>query len=90
MANTRAQNVWVIDTSGQIDGAHCLENVKLVTNGADATVTIKADSTSGTVVYSARAASGSDNYDHDLGIQLTSGFYVTITGTNAKAYLYVE
>jgi len=90
MANTRAQNVWVIDTAAQIDGSFCIDNVKLIGGSGASTVTIKADSTSGAVVYQARAAINTDNYDHDIELEVKNGMYVTVSGTGAIAYLYLD
>lgn len=90
MSNARAQNVWVIDTTGQISGSYCIDNIKLIGGSGAATLTIKADDTNGAVVYQARAAISTDNYDHDIELELKNGFYVTISGTGAKAYLYLD
>lgn len=90
MSNVRAQNVLVIDTSAGFTYAACIKNIKLVGGSDASTVTIKADDTNGTIVYSARAATNTDNYDHDLDIECKNGFYVTLTGTSSKAYLYLE
>ena len=90
MANYRTQNVWVIDTSAQIDGAFCIDSVKLIGGSGASTVTIKADNTSGAVVYQARAAIGVDNYDNDLEIEVKNGMYITMSGTGAIAYLYLD
>ena len=89
MANAKKQNVWVIDTTGAITESMVIRSVKLV--GTSATLTIKADDTSGAVVYEAASDTvQAFNYDHDLGLELRQGSYVTISGTSARAYLYLE
>lgn len=90
MSNVRSQNVWIIDTSEQINGSFKICNIKLIGGSGASTVTIKADSTSGAVVYQARAAINTDNYDHDVDLEVKNGMYVTMGGTGAKAYLYLE
>lgn len=90
MSNYRAQNVLVVDTSAAFTYAGRIESVKLIGGSGASTVTIKADDTSGAVVYQARAAIGVDNYDHDICLQVDNGFYVTMGGTGAIAYIYLE
>ena len=90
MANLRKQNVWVIDTTGAITIPGCIQSIKLC-SGADAsTAVIQADDVSGKTCYQARSGAAADNYDPNVGIQLTGGFYVTLTGTSPKLYLYME
>lgn len=91
MANARKQNVYVIDTTGQISDVCNIKSIKLVGNATDAsTVTIKADSTSGAVVYSARAAQNADNFDSEVCMNLQNGMYVTLTGTGPVCYIYLK
>jgi hypothetical protein len=88
MANIYRGNVWVIDTSGQIDGRLRICGVKLMSGSDASTVTIKQNATGGDVVYEAKAASAGQNYDR-VQMELDSA-YVTISGTTPKVYIYLE
>jgi hypothetical protein len=90
MANLRKQNVWVIDTTGAITLPGTIHSVKLC-SGADAsTAVILADDINGKQCYQVQAGAAADTYEPNLDIQLNRGFYVTLTGTSPKLYLYME
>lgn len=90
MANARRQNVWVIDTTGAITASGVIKSIKLC-SGADAsTVSIQADDVSGAVVYQAQSALAADHYEPNVCLSVRQGFYITLTGTAPKVYLYLE
>ncbi len=74
-------------------------NVKLLgftltPSGANATLKIRdgGSGASGDVVFFARATSaqGSKEFFFDDGMKFTKGLHVTVVGTNAEGYLYLE
>lgn len=87
MANARAQNVLILDTSGQINGNLKICGIKLKAGADTATITVKADSTSGTVVWEMSASANTQVYDADIELSLPGGAYFTFTGTSPKAYV---
>ena len=88
--NVRKQNVWKVLETGQLSDRFTICGIKLI-GGSDATsVSIQADSDAGAVVYEARCDANIDVWDPDLELQMKAGAYVTISGTGAIAYLYLE
>ncbi len=85
MANARAANVLIVDTSAQFDGQHRVCGVKYIGN-TNGTASIKADSSAGVVVYE---ADGTADIFEDIRAALNHGMYVTITN-GAKLYIYLE
>lgn len=91
MANARAQNVLILDTTGQVNGDLCIKSIKLMSGSDAATLTVKADSTSGTVVWEMEAGAANTNvFESELEIRLPGGAYFTFTGTSPKAYVVLE
>lgn len=87
MANTRANNVIVVDTSAAFEGPLYIKAVKYVAGaGASPAANIKQESATGTTIYE---ASGSGNLFEQACINAASGAYVTITD-GAKLYLYLK
>jgi hypothetical protein len=86
MANLKAANVIIVDTTAQFDGVHLIKSVKYIGN-TSGTATIKADSTSGVVIWEQDGTA--DVLDSDLCIKANHGIYVTITN-GAKIYIYLE
>jgi hypothetical protein len=86
MANTRSNNVIVVDTSAQFSENLTICSIKYI-GAASGTASIKADSTSGVVVWE---ESGTANvYNAEVEIQAHQGMYVTVTNS-AKLYIYFE
>ncbi len=90
MANARKQNVLIIDTTGQIDGDLKICSIKLVSSSDASTLTVKADSTSGAVVWAMKAGANVDATDTDIKLTLPGGAYFTLSGTSPVAYIVVE
>lgn len=90
MANYRSQNIQFVDTSADFTERVAICNVKLIAAGATATITIKADNSSGSVIYEASTAANTANYDHGIDVELRGGYSVAVSGAGAKAYLYLE
>lgn len=90
MANAKKQNVWVIDTTGLIALPGCVHSVKLCSGGDAATAVIQSVDDSGQTVYQIQTGANADVYEPNLELQLLQGFYVTLTGTSPKLYLYME
>ena len=88
MANARKQNVLIRDTTGQIDGNLKIKSIKLMSGSDAATLTMKADSTAGAVVWEMEASAANTNvFEGDLDIECPGGAYFTFTGTSPKAYV---
>jgi hypothetical protein len=87
MANHRASNVIFVDTSAQFDDQANICKIKHIAGGASSTVTIKADSTSGKLVYESVLDDG--EVVDEINIRLKHGYYVTVSGS-AKAYIYLK
>lgn len=85
MANANKANVLIVDTSAQFDGQQRICGVKYIGN-TNGTASIKADTTSGTVVYE---VDGTADIFEDIKMYLKDGMYVTITN-GAKLYIYLE
>lgn len=91
MANARAQNVLILDTTGQINGDLQICSIKLMSGSDAATLTVKADSTGGTVVWEMEAGAANTNvFEQDLELRLPGGAYFTFTGTSPKAYVVLK
>lgn len=89
MANTRAANVWIVDTTGAITSEVKICSIKFIAGSDASTMTIKNNASStGTVVYEVALASG--QIVDWVEVVDRSGIYVTFTGTSPKAYLYME
>jgi len=87
MANTRSANVWVLDTGATILGSYHVQSIKLVGTSGAISFTLSKGSNQ---IYEASLSNGGANYDHGLPIYLPTGFTFTISGTGAKAYLYLS
>jgi hypothetical protein len=90
MANTLKENVWVVDTTGAFpfDLAQVVK-VKLVAGADAATLTLKSDGVSGTVIYTIAAGAAAEKFE-EVFIRSKSGLYATLTGTAPKAYVYLR
>jgi hypothetical protein len=88
MANTRARNVVIVDTTGAISGNLTICGIKYVPLGTTPSATIKEASSSGTVLWE---DSGSTNvWNPECEIKCPEGIYVTLAGTGTKVYLYCK
>lgn len=69
-----------------------LKGLALTPSGANATVKIRDGNASGTVVFFGRAPSayGTKEFEFDCGMQFYKGMHVTVIGTAAQAYLYLN
>lgn len=86
MSNTRSANVIVVDTSAQFSEPLTICAIKYI-GAASGTASIKADSTSGVVIWE---ESGSSNtFNPELEIELRQGMYVTLANS-AKVYIYYK
>lgn len=86
MSNTRAGNVIVVDTSAQFIDATRICGVRYEA-GTTSSVTIKEGSSSGNVLY---FVDGSTDLFEEVEIRSMQGIYVTMAGTGAKAYIYLD
>jgi hypothetical protein len=86
MANAQKSNVLIVDTSAQFAGTYYIKAIKYVGAGTTPTATIKADSTSGTVVWEDAAVTTTFN---QVCINIKDGMYVTLAGTGTKLYIYL-
>jgi hypothetical protein len=86
MANTKSANVLIVDTSAQFDGVYEIKSIKYI-GAASGTASIKADSTSGTVVW--EEAGSSNVWNPDVCLRVAGGFYVTLANS-AKLYIYLK
>jgi hypothetical protein len=87
MANARSANVLVVDTTAAFSVPIRICGIKYEAGSDTPSVTIKADSASGTVIYYVDGAN--DTFDQ-VKIKSTGGIHVTIAGTGTKAYIYTE
>jgi hypothetical protein len=87
MANSRAKNVYLVDT----DATTLSQNLTICgikyIGAAASSVTIKDESSAGAVLWEENATT--NVWNPDLDIKSSKGIYIAITGT-AKVYLYVE
>lgn len=86
MANTRSGNVIIVDTTAAFVDAVNIVAVRYEAGSSTPSVTIKADSSGGTVVY---FADGANDLFEQVPIRCNGGVHVTIGGTSTKAYLYL-
>lgn len=86
MANSRAGNVVVVDTTGTTvaEGIHIV-GIKYI-GAASGTATLKAGSSSGNPLWE---ESGTANVFNQVDIKEKDGVHV-ILGTTAKVYLYLK
>ena len=85
MANVKTANVIMVDTSAQFDGKFKICSVKYIGN-TSGSASIKADSTSGSVVWE---ESGTANVFNSECCMYLDGMYVTVANS-AKVYIYLE
>ncbi len=86
MANTFSENVIFVDTDASTFAqAKCIQAIKYIGN-TSGTLTIKAGTSSGKVLWE---ESGATNTFNNVHIQALDGIYVTITN-GAKAYVYLK
>ena len=89
MANALAGNVYVVDESGAL-GALDIVSVKIVASASgDAELSLHKGASGGVVVYEGKAAA-TGSLKEDLPIRLSPEAYATLTGTGAKAYIYLK
>lgn len=86
MANTRSGNVIIVDTTAAFVDAVNIVAVRYEAGSGSPSVTIKADSSGGTVVY---FVDGANDLFEQVPIQCRGGIHVTMAGTGTKAYLYL-
>lgn len=86
MSNTRSANVIIVDTSAQFSENSQICGIKYI-GAASGTASIKADSTSGVVVW--EEAGTANVWNPEVELQMRNGFYVTVTNS-AKVYIYLE
>jgi hypothetical protein len=87
MANARVGNVLVCDTSGAIAGNQRICGIRWLPAGTTPSVSIKKGSSSGTVMYENANESAEFN---EVELRANDGIYVTLAGTGAKVYIYLE
>lgn len=87
MANTRAGNVIIVDTSAAFEDARYIKAIRYEAGTGTPTVTIKKGSSSGTVMY---FADGANDLFEQVSIASPQGIHVTLAGTGTKAYIYLE
>lgn len=86
MANTRNANVIRIDTTAQINDVLTINSIKYIGN-TSGTASIKAESTSGNLIWEESGAS--NVYNAEVELLLKNGLFVTVTN-GAVLYLYLE
>jgi hypothetical protein len=87
MANVRVGNVIVVDTSAAFTGNYKICAIRWAPAGASPSVSIKKSSSSGSVMYLNDNAAA---IIEEVELRSNDGIYVTLAGTGAKAYLYLE
>jgi hypothetical protein len=87
MANARAGNVIVVDTSATFAFPITIEGIRIIPGTGTPSVTIKQDDSSGTVLY--ENANTSPEYNQ-VCIKSSGGIYVAVAGTGTKVYLYTK
>jgi hypothetical protein len=92
MANAFRGKTLFIDTSGAIDATLEIEAVKLMGGSDAATISIKKGGSSGAVMHEMEAATDTNVFEGALDLRVNKGAspYVTISGTSAKAYIYLK
>lgn len=86
MANVRARNVIIVDTSAQFTENLTILAIKYI-GAASGTASVKEETTSGAVLWE---ESGTSNV-HNLSVPIWApkGIYVTVTNS-AKLYIYCK
>jgi hypothetical protein len=92
MSNVRSENVYIIDTSGALSDTVTIRSIKFVAGTGAASCSVKSGGSSGTVVWTAATtADAQETYNAEVWIHLPAGDspYISVSGTGAKAYLYL-
>lgn len=87
MANARAANVIVVDTTAQFSEHLRICGIKYEAGTDTPSVTVKSETSAGTIVY---FVDGANDIFEQVHIQNTRGFHVAIAGTGTKAYIYLK
>lgn len=90
MANARKQNVWIIDTTGLITTTGCIHSVKLCSGVDASTAVIQNVDDAGDTIYQIQSGAAADVFEPNVELSVKTSFYVTLTGTSPKLYLYME
>lgn len=84
MANTKAANVWYIDTTGDIDAVVNISHIKFYRTTGSGTVEIRKKGQT-QLIWD---FTGSSNIFEDVEIRSNTGLSFVVSGTGTRIYLY--
>lgn len=87
MANTRADNVIVVDTDAEFDERLSIRSI-LYEAGTSGSVVIKSNTSGGNTIFS--YTSDNDQYFPNIEIEAKKGIHVNVSGTGTIVYLFLK